>query len=94
MALPVQRAWVVVSFVIVWMALTILGLTWGFMFDWPDYVHVKYGVPWVWATHVLNTIHGPVDIWRVDILVLLIDLLFWHGSMVIAVAVMLYIFNR
>ena len=85
---------VITFFVVAWVVLTILALTWGFVFDWPDYVHVNYGFPLVWATHTLNTIAGPVDKWRVDISVLLLDLLFWQGLMGITVTMVLHIFNR
>ena len=84
----------VMSFMAIWTALTILALTWQFMFDWPDYVHVNYGVPLVWATHTLNTIVGPVDVWKVDLSSLIVDLLFWLGLMVTAVTVMLNVFAR
>lgn len=66
--------------------LTILGLTWGSEFNWPDNVHVDYGFPLVWATHVLNTIAGPVDRWRVDLAAIILDLVFLLGSMILVVA--------
>ena len=84
---------VVVSFVVIWVVLTILALLWGFVFDWPDYFHINYGIPLVWATHTLNTIAGPVNKWRVDLFALLVDLIFWLGLMAVAVALMLYIFK-
>ncbi len=74
--LIMSRVWVVACFIAAWVFSAILAVTWGFMFDWPDYVHVNYGVPLVWATHTLNTIAGPVDKWNVDLLALIIDLLF------------------
>lgn len=55
--------------------------------NWPDYLHVNYGAPLVWATHTLNTIAGPVDVWRVDLQSLTIDLLFWLGLMLVFVIV-------
>ena len=66
----------------IWIAFTIVALTWGLTYDWPDFVHVDYGFPFVWATHTLSTIAGPVDIWEVNITALTIDLLLWLGSMV------------
>jgi len=77
---------VVVAFVIIWSTLTVLALMWGVRFDWPDYVHVNYGFPMVWGTHTLNTIAGPVDVWKVDLSSLLVDLLVWLGTMVVGVA--------
>jgi len=80
----------IATFIILWSAAIILALTLGIMFDWPDYVHVNYGFPMVWGTHVLNTIHGPVDIWQVDILALLVDLVFWSGSLLAGIFAVLH----
>ncbi|MGC8817385.1 MAG: hypothetical protein ACP5PX_06260 [Candidatus Hadarchaeum sp.] len=60
-------------------------LTWGFYYEWPDYVHVDYGVPLTWATHTYSTIIGPPAApWRVDISALQMDLIFWLGLIVLA----------
>jgi hypothetical protein len=82
------------SFMAVWVALTVFAVTWGSEFDWPDYLHVDYGFPLVWATHILSTIVGPVDIWKINPQALIIDLVLWLGSMVIAIAAILYSFDR
>jgi len=82
------------SFMIIWILLTILAVTWGFEFVWPDNVHVNYGFPLVWATHTLSTFVGPVDIWEINLSILIIDLLLWLGTMVVAVAFVLYIFRN
>jgi len=74
-------------FAVAWSAVTVLGVLWGSTFDWPDNVHIDYGVPLVWATHTLITIAGPTDIWRVDMQALLADLLLWLGLMVLGLAV-------
>jgi len=42
----------------------------------------------------LNTITGPVDIWKVDILALFLDLLLWLGLMVAIVAVILHFLEK
>jgi len=84
------KARVVTSFILFWSILTIVALIWGVMFDWPDYVHVNYGFPIVWAKHTLITLHGPVDIWEVDVSALLINLIFWLGSLLVGVTVMLH----
>jgi len=84
----------VLSLMIIWTAFTILAVTWGFTFNWPDYLHVNYGFPLVWATHTLSTIAGPVDKWSVDISALLIDLVFWQGTLAVIVAVVLHVLNR
>ncbi len=83
-----------VSFLVIWAVLAILAVTWGIMYDWPDFVHVDYGFPFVWATHTLNTIAGPADLWRVNLKALLMDLALWLGIMVVAVALILWIFSR
>ena len=45
--------------------------------DWPDYVHVDYGLPVPWRVHVKNTIAGPVDKMNYDLAALAADLAFW-----------------
>jgi len=77
------------GFTLLWSAGTILVLTWGSRFDWPDFVHVRYGLPIVWATHTLSTITGPADIWHVNVLALLIDLPFWLMLMVVGMALLI-----
>jgi len=84
----------VLPLAVVWTALTIIALTWGFRYDWPDFVHVDYGFPIVWATHTLSTIAGPADIWEVNITTLTMDLVLWLGSMVAAMACIFWIKGR
>ena len=86
--------WVIIFFLVVWTVLAILAVTWGTRFDWPDYVHIDYGLPFVWGTQTLNTIAGPVNRWAVDISALTLDVAFWLGIMVIAASALLYFFNR
>ena len=76
-----------ILFVILWAACTMLALLWGLRIDWPDYSHVNYGLPLAWSTHVLNTLAGPVDIWHVDLTILFVDLLIWHGILLVALAI-------
>jgi len=45
--------------------------------DWPDYLHVDYGLPVPWRVHVKNTIAGPVDKTNYDLAALAADLAFW-----------------
>ena len=85
---------VIILFTVVWAVLTIFTLTWGVTVNWPDNLHVNYGLPLVWGTHALNTIAGPVDKWRVDPSTLFIDLIFWLGILVIVEALMLYLWKR
>ena len=89
-----KRFWVIIFFLLIWTVLTILAVTWGTRFDWPDNVHINYGVPLVWATQTLSTIVGPVNLWSVDIAALMMNLALWLGIMLIAASVMLYLFNR
>jgi len=83
-----------VSYLVIWTVLTILAVTWGIMYNWPDFVHVNYGFPFVWATHTLNTIAGPVDLWRVNLQALFMDLALWLGIMIVAVTLILQISSR
>ena len=89
-----KRFWVIIFFLLIWTVLTILAVTWGTRFDWPDNVHIDYGVPLVWATQTLSTIVGPVNLWSVDIAALMMNLALWLGIMLIAASVMLFLFNR
>lgn len=85
-----RRNLVVIFFLIAGFIVTIFALLWGFMYDWPDLVHVDYGVPLTWATNTLSTIAGPANLWEVNISNLLIDLVFWFNIITIIVAVLLY----
>ena len=63
-----------------------LALTWGIYYQWPDYVHVDYGIPLTWATHTLSTILGPPAApWGVDVASLQVDLAFWLILIIVAV---------
>lgn len=64
-------------------ALTIAALTWGTRYNWPDYVHVRHGLPLTWGVHTLGTIVGPVDTWSVNLTSLLLDLVLWLGLMIL-----------
>jgi len=37
--------WVTLSFLIIWTVLTVFSVTMGTKFDWPDNVHIDYGLP-------------------------------------------------
>jgi hypothetical protein len=89
-----KRFWFILSFLVIWAVLTVLTVTWGTRFDWPDNVHVDYGFPLVWATQTLSTIAGPVNLWNVDVTALTVDLALWLAIMLIAASVMLYFFNQ
>jgi len=85
----VMKTLAVASFITVWLTAMLFALTWSAKFDWPDYEHINYGFPMVWATHVLSTYSGPADNWQINIAALYINLLFWLGPMVIGLAVIL-----
>jgi hypothetical protein len=89
-----KRILILLSINILWIILTILAVTWGTRFDWPDNVHVDYGFPFVWSTNTLSTITGAVNIWTVDITVLIMNLGLWLGLMLITESVLFYFFNR
>jgi hypothetical protein len=52
-------------------------------YDWPDFVHMDYGLPLKWATHTPVTIAGPANTWTVDIQSLLIDIAIWQTALVL-----------
>lgn len=85
---------ITVSFLLFWISLTILAVTWGTRYDWPDNVHIDYGFPLVWSTQTLSTIIGAVNLWTVDITSLIMNIIFWLGIMLIITSVMLYFFNK
>jgi hypothetical protein len=64
-------------------AIMIAALTWGTRYNWPDNVHVRYGLPLTWGVHTLVTIVGPVDIWSVNLTSLILDLALWLGLMIL-----------
>ena len=88
-----RRVLFVLLFMVIWSAVTAATLTWGFNYNWPDNVHVDYGLPLTWATNTTSTIVGPTNLWSVNLFNLLVDLVFWLGIMVAAVAVIFYKFE-
>jgi hypothetical protein len=57
--------------------ITIIAMTWGTRYNWPDFVHVKHGLPLTWGVHTLSTIVGPVDTWELNLVALTLDLALW-----------------
>jgi len=84
----------ILSFLGVWTFLTILAVTWGTRFDWPDNVHIDYGFPFMWSTQTLSTIIGPVNLWTVEVSALIMNLIFWLGIMLITATIMFYFFDK
>ena len=85
-----RKLLIILAFMAIWIVVSAVGLLFGFNYNWPDYVHVDYGVPLNWATNTLSTFAGPANLWSVNISNLLIDLIFWLGLMTAVVALLLY----
>jgi hypothetical protein len=83
-----DRRYAIITAQAVLSVIAVIALVWGSRFNWPDNVHVRHGFPLTWGTHTLVTIAGPVDIWKVDIVSLALDLFFWLGVML---AISLYL---
>ena len=66
----------------------------GLSYNWPDYVHVNYGIPLTFATHTLDTIAGPVDKWSLDLGSLAADLVFWLTGMVALLLAAVFLAGR
>ncbi|MCL4519084.1 MAG: hypothetical protein M1587_07800 [Thaumarchaeota archaeon] len=78
----VPRFAIAVVVALCWAVGSVVGMTYGTLLYWPDYVHVNYGFPLTFATHTLSTIAGPVDKWQVDVTALSLDLSFWLIGMI------------
>ncbi|MEM3546040.1 MAG: hypothetical protein QW547_02855 [Candidatus Bathyarchaeia archaeon] len=89
-----SRNTLAIIFSILWSIFVTSALTSSAEYNWPDYVHIDYGYPLVWGTHVLNTIHGPVDVWRVNLTALYLDLALWFTIMVVCLSLILYVKPR
>ena len=85
---------IILSFLFIWSILTIFAVTWETRYDWTDNVHIDYGFPLVWSTQTLSTIIGPVNLWTVDIPILIMALSLWLGIMLIITSIMFYFFNK
>ncbi len=84
-----RRILIIPIFMIIWAIVTLLAVSAGIQYDWPDYVHVDHGVPLVWATHTLSTFAGPADTWTVNLTNLAVDLAIWLAIMIVIVAALL-----
>ena len=90
-----MRKWISGPLVFALSAVAFLALTWGFHYNWPDYVHVDYGLPLTWAINTLSTIIGPPAApWFVDIVALQIDLLFWLALIIGSILVGIFTGNK
>ena len=80
----------VLLFMAIWAFLMSTALLWGLRYDWPDNVHVNYGLPLTWATNTLSTLVGPTNLWDVNVSNLLADFLFWWLIAIAVVMLILY----
>lgn len=85
-----RKKFLVLAFLAVWVFITSVALIFGFTYNWPDNVHVDYGLPLTWGTHTLSTLIGAVDVWTVNITNLMLDLFFWSAIMILIAALLLY----
>ena len=85
---------IVLAFMALWAIVTIVAVTWGTQYDWPDNVHTDYGLPFVWSTNTVSTFVGAVNLWSVDMSALMMNLGLWIGIMVVVTAGMLCWFNK
>jgi hypothetical protein len=66
-------------------AVTVVAVTLGATYNWPDNYHTDYGFPWVWGTHLTDSFAGPVDKWSVSLTNLGLDLVFWLAALSLVV---------
>ncbi len=59
--------------------LALAALVYGRPVSFADNVHTLHGLPLTWGVHQLVTIVGPVDTWRVNLVNLTLDMVFWFG---------------
>ena len=79
---------------IVCAAVAVVSMTYGTTYNWPDFVHVNYGIPLAFATHTLDTIAGPVDTWSLDVGSLAADLIFWLAGIMVILLTAVYLESR
>ncbi|MEM1922934.1 MAG: hypothetical protein QXO86_04285 [Nitrososphaerota archaeon] len=79
----------VMALLAAWSVCVLAALGWGLRREWPDFVHDSYGFPFPWAIHTLVTFTGPADFWVVNINALILNLVFWHGVLGAALALLL-----
>lgn len=68
--------------------LAIAALVFGRPVSFPDNVHTLHGLPLNWGAHQLVTIAGPVDTWRVNLVNLSLDLVFWLAIVIATPAIL------
>ncbi len=78
-----SKSALLLTFLGLWSIAALVAMIWGTTYNWPDYVHVNYGIPFVWGTHTLNTFIGPVDRWSFDLSAMVLDLAVWLFPMIL-----------
>jgi hypothetical protein len=58
-------------------ALAIFGIGIRITYNWPDYVHTKFGTPITWGIYQYTSIIGPEGTWTINYWGLILDLIFW-----------------
>ncbi len=76
-----------VLWIIICSSMTIAATTHGTRYDWPDYVHIDYGAPAVWATNTLVTFTGPTNFWSIDLTLLIVDLIIWQTILLAGIVI-------
>ncbi len=66
------------------------GLIYNKTYSVPDLIEIRYGLPLTWGANILNTVAGPVDLWRVDPVILALDAAIWFAVLIVASAILNY----
>jgi hypothetical protein len=64
--------------------ISVIGMVFGRTINVPDNYSKIYGLPIQWGVHQLVTIAGPVDYWRINLLGMIIDLVFWLALILVS----------
>ncbi len=66
------------------------AILYSYSYAVPDLLEARYGFPLTWGWHIMNTIAGPTDVWRVDLLSLGLDAAIWFLILTMASALINY----
>jgi hypothetical protein len=89
-----RLSWAGVAVGTVWAVAGGLAMCYGTTLNVPDFVHVNFGFPSVFAVHTLSTLVGPVDKWSLDVGALALDFAFWFAGSVAILIGLVYLFRR
>ncbi len=59
-----------------------LAIMYSYDYSVPDLVEARYGFPLTWGVNTLNTLAGPVNTWRVDLIKLTVDVALWFAVLI------------